>query len=254
VSFEPQNELERSLLKAAKDPSHRPQFYRDFLESDIFIINEGPTPERPGPMVLNAGYELNTRSVQLNGKQYLQVFSSLLRIQVFVRHQVSYFKLNTIEFMKLTNGDELVLNPGSDYGKQFTRSEIASMLDGSIWKRTETIVTAKDTDVHVGQPARYPKELVRELSRFFARTKLVERAYLAHIWNPEEAEKGHTLIALEVTGEWDKILAGACAIADNVPVPDPPIDFIRIAGKGGFEDDLLDGISPFYRRKLFGIF
>jgi hypothetical protein len=254
VSFEPQNELERSLLKAAKDPSHRPQFYRDFVESDIFIINDGPAPERSGPMVLNVGHELNMRPVQINGKPYLPVFSSLLRLQAVLRHETSYFKLNALEFMKLTNGDELVLNPGSDYGKQFTRSEIASVLDGSIWKPTETIVTDKETHVHIGQPARYPKELIKELSRFFARTKLVERAYLAHIWNPEEAEKGHTLIALEVTGEWDKILAGACAIADNVPVPDPPIDFIRIAGKGGFEDDLLSEISPFYRRKLFGIF
>ncbi|MHC4363819.1 MAG: SseB family protein, partial [Planctomycetota bacterium] len=103
MSFEPQNELERSLLKAAKDPSHRPQFYRDFVESDIFIVNEGPAPGRPGPTVLNAGYELNMRPVQINGKPHLPAFSSLLRLEVFVRRQVAYFNLNTLEFMKLTN-------------------------------------------------------------------------------------------------------------------------------------------------------
>jgi hypothetical protein len=35
--FEPVNDLERSLMRAALNPSYRPQFYRDLLEADIFI-------------------------------------------------------------------------------------------------------------------------------------------------------------------------------------------------------------------------
>ena len=38
MSFQPQNKLERSLMKAAEDPAHHPQFYKDLIESDVFII------------------------------------------------------------------------------------------------------------------------------------------------------------------------------------------------------------------------
>jgi len=31
MTIEPENELEKSLVQAATDPSHRPQFYKDFI-------------------------------------------------------------------------------------------------------------------------------------------------------------------------------------------------------------------------------
>lgn len=37
--FEPVNPLEKSLMNAATNPADRPQFYRDLLESEIYLIN-----------------------------------------------------------------------------------------------------------------------------------------------------------------------------------------------------------------------
>lgn len=56
MAFEPQNKLERSPIRAAVDPAYRPQFYRDFVESDIFLIEYGPSPTRPERKVLEQGY------------------------------------------------------------------------------------------------------------------------------------------------------------------------------------------------------
>ena len=39
--FEPVNDLERSLMKVATDPAFRPQFHRDLLDADIFVVNGG---------------------------------------------------------------------------------------------------------------------------------------------------------------------------------------------------------------------
>ena len=253
MPFEPQNPFERSLMQAASDPAHRPQFYRDLASSDLFIIQEGPPPEKSGRTVLKEGYSLQVRHIERNGKPFIPVFSSLARLQAAVQSEVSYIALNALEFMKITRGAELILNPGSDFGKEFTKAEIESLLDGSIWKPSERYVAEKVTKVMLGQPSKYPKELVDALARYFRTTKEVKRAYLAHFFNPERDEKPHTLIGVETTGNWDSVMSGAGMVARDVPTPDPPVDFLQITGKGGVEDYFKRNCKPFYERKLFGL-
>ncbi len=253
MPFEPQNSFERSLMQAASDPAHRPQFYRDLVAADLFIIQEGPPLETSGRTVLSQGASLKVRHIDWNGKPYIPAFSSLPRIQAVVQSEVSYVALNALEFMKITRGAELILNPGSDFGKEFTKAEIESVLDGSIWQPSERYVAQKETKIMIGQPARYPKELVEVLARYFKTTKEVKRAYLAHFCNPERNEKAHTLIAVEMNGNWDLVMAGAGIVARDVQIPDPPVDFLQITGRGGVEDYFKRDCKPFYKRKLFGI-
>jgi F0F1-type ATP synthase membrane subunit a len=63
--------------------------------------------------------------------------------------------------------------------------------------------------------------------------RLGGRAYLAHFFNPERDEKPHTLIGVETTGDWNSVMSGAGIVARDVPIPDPPVDFLQITGKGG---------------------
>lgn len=254
MSFEPQNNLERSLVKAASDPAHRPQFYRDLAEADLFIIQEGPLPEVSGKTVLRESQTIQVRHMEWNGKAYIPVFSSLPRLQAALQEEVGYLALNSIEFMKITRGTELILNPGSDYGKEFTKNEIASLIDGSIWQPSERYIAEKAAQVMIGQPANYPTQLADALSRYFKTQKGVKKAYLAHFFHPERDEKPHTLIGVEFSGDWDSIMAGAGIVARDIPIPDPPVDFLPIAGKGGVEDYFTKDCKPFYERKLFGIF
>lgn len=254
MPLEPQNNLEKSLITAASDPAYRSQFYRDLVDADFFIIQEGPVPESSGRVVLSKGMPLQLRNIEWEGRPYIPVFSSLPRLQSAIREEVAYLALNALEFMKITQGAELLLNPGSDYGKAFTREEIASIVDGSIWKPTEKLAAKKNTQVMIGHPANYPTQLVDALSRYFKRTKQVKKAYLAHFFNPERDEKPHTLIAMQVVGDWDSVMAGAGMVARDVEVPDPPVDFLRITGQGGIEDYFKGDNKPFYERKLFGIF
>ena len=254
MSFDPQNPLERSLMQAATDPAHRPQFYRDVAESDLFVIQEGPPPEASGRAVLQQGMSIQIQHVDWNGKPFIPVFSSLRRLQGFLREEASYLALNAIEFMKITRGAEFILNPGSEYGKEFTREEIASLIDGTLWQPSERYVAEKSTEVMLGQPSNYPTELVAALSRYFKNTKEVKRAWLAHFFNPDRNEQPHTLICVEVSGDWDRVMAGAGMVAQAVQVPDPPVDFIPMTGLAGVEDYFRKECQPFYQRKLFGIF
>jgi hypothetical protein len=253
MAFEPQNEMERSLLRAATDPAHRPQFYRDFVASQIFVINAGEPPGPDGETTLREGYSMRLQTVEMDGKTYLPIFSSLPRLQAALQGQARYVALNALEFLKITRGADLVLNPGADYGKVFTAAEVESILDGSIGRPQETYVVPEETRVLIGQPANYPTELVEALKRLFAERKDVKRAWLAHFQDPARDAKAHSLVALEVAGEWDEIAAAVVIVARDTPFPDPPLDLLQITGQEGVED-YFKSIEPFYERKRFGIF
>ncbi len=251
MSFEPQNDFERSLMRAATDPAHRPQFYKDLTQAELLIIQEGGANQN-GPVTLEAGSTLHIRNMDWNGKPYIPVFTSIPRLQAAIQSQVGYLAINALELMKITQGSEWLLNPGAEYGKELTRSEIAAIINGSIGKPSQRYVAEKETQVMIGQPARYPKVLVEALTRYFATRKEVKSAYLAHFCNPTVDPKPHTLIGIEVSGNWDDVVGGAGVVARDLETPDPPVDFMQLTGRAGVEDYFRKSCKPFYKRKLFG--
>lgn len=246
MSFEPVNALEESLIQAATDPAHRPQFYRDFVESDLFVVQDGENPPGTENGELKEEATLRIRSVEWNDKQYLPVFTSLPRLQATLQTESLYVKINAMELMKLTRGADLILNPGAAYGKIFPKEEIETIIDGTIWEPTERYTAETEVEILIGQPANYPTELVDALARYFATREEVTRAYLAHFYNPEKDEKPHSLVAVEVTGNWNEMISGASIVSHGITIPDPPLDFLQITGNGGVEEYFERQCKPFY--------
>lgn len=255
--FTPENKLESALVKAATDPASRSQFYRELLEADLLVIGESASNEPLGSRVAAEGERLHVRHMEFEGQVHLPVFSSLARLQANLSEPVGYLALNGRTLMEMTQGTPLVLNPGSDYGKVLTSGEVASLLDGSLWSSTSSYTAERDTQVFLGQPAVYPQELVDVLTRVFKRLKPVRRAYLAHFHNPETGEEPHTLIGLEVNGDWDAVMAEVGVATREVEVPDPPVDFVRVEGgrdAKGVGHYLVNKCEPFYSAKRLGVF
>lgn len=249
MTFQPQNTLERSLVQAAEDPAHRPQFIKDFTESDIFIVQYSPPPKQCETAALAEGFQFEIQHIEFNGKPYIPVFSSLPRLQAVLQEEAGYIAVNALEFLNIIQGAEILLNPGSDFGRIFTKDEIQSIIDGSIWKPVEPYRIDERTKVLIGQPANYPHELAGALSRLFSKVKEVKRAYVAHIFIPKKDKKPHTLIGIEVEGNWDQVVAQAGLVVRDINIPDPPVDFIQVPGHGGPEDYFLDNCEPFYERR-----
>ncbi|MDR3578132.1 MAG: enhanced serine sensitivity protein SseB C-terminal domain-containing protein [Anaerolineaceae bacterium] len=89
----------------------------------------------------------------------------------------------------------------------------------------------------------------------FKRYKEVQKAYIAHYYYPEQDERADTLVALVITGGLEKIILDAEIILDSgAKIPDPPVDFIQLSGKGGIESYFSKDVKPFYESKRFGIF
>ena len=245
-NFKTENDLEIYLVKSANDPAHRPQFYKDFIDSDIFIIQ--PIRQKEGKHTFTEGETLEISNIEINGKQYIPIFSSLLRIQTIIQEEVSFIKINTLEFLNIVKGAEIWLNPGSDYGKEFLNSEIEKLLDGTIWQRTNKIQMAKDTPIEIGQPKIYPHELVKSLSKLFEGFKEVNHAYLAHYYDPSQDIPPHTVIAIKATGNYEEIISQAGIIASSLQIPNPPVDFFLLEGKIGLDSYFVE-IKPFYKKK-----
>ncbi len=127
--FKPENALERSLVRATLNPVHRPAFYREFARATVFLVHHGPRPrEADGAVTLKRGAVLRIAPVKVDGKSYLPVFTSARRLSDTVRGDVDCITINAAEFLRLVRGAEVVLNPGSGFGKVFTREEIDSIL------------------------------------------------------------------------------------------------------------------------------
>src|SRR5688572_28596949 len=135
--FDAVNSLEKSLMSAATNPSSRPQFYRDLLEADIFIIQYGNNNLDIKNHVLQEGAELKIQHIERDGISWLPIFSSLQRLQQFIRSESSYLQLKARDFFEITRGAHVVLNPGFDYGKEFIPQEITGLLDGSIFEPSQ---------------------------------------------------------------------------------------------------------------------
>lgn len=254
MTFDPVNELERLLIQAHRSPASRPAFYQELLRSNVFVIRTGPPPATTRSRVAGEGETLSVHSWQADGRTVIPIFSSLPRLQAFVTEEVGYVALNAEEFLRMTLGSVLLLNPGTEYEKEFTPQEAAALLEGAVETRPQAVAIPEGADVILGQPKNYPHELADALGRCFRTQKRVKRAYLAQILVIGRDEKPHILIGLEVSGDWEQVVAAAVAAIHGVHIPDSPVDFLPITGRGGTEDYFLERCKPFYQRKLLGVF
>jgi hypothetical protein len=129
--FVPENDLERSLALATADPARRPAFYRDFAQATVYFVPHGPAPSATGPFTLVRGACLRIAPVKVEGRAYLPLFTSVTRLTAALRDADGCVGITALEFLKVTRGAEVILNPGSGCAKIFTADEIAGILDGA---------------------------------------------------------------------------------------------------------------------------
>ena len=61
-----------------------------------------------------------------------------ISIQAAISEESGYLAMRAMDLLEVTVGAELILNPGSEFGKEFVRDEIAAILDGSILRPNES--------------------------------------------------------------------------------------------------------------------
>ena len=246
-------ELEALLAAAASQPDdvyRRRAFLEGFIRSDLLVVGKIPD----GGIVdgvAQQGAELHIATTTLpNGGTRIDVFTTEFALSHAHPQGADFIRLPTRDLMQMTFGTHLMLNPGSDYGKEFLPGEVAGLLDGSIFEppSLKRHVVEQETQILVGQPSDYPHELVKRLLKVFADAPHIHAAALVQAVRPDENEA-----SLLIGYETDDPEAGLQGVAEVVAVTDTagrPVDFMPLSrGELLFGKGLFGDIKPFFQRK-----
>ena len=129
MPFISENELERALVKAVKSPASAPDFYRLLLESDLLVMGTVEGQEDASErFTLAPGGRIKLVTGVKNGVSFLPIFSSLLRMQEYVKQETKYLSVNGRALLDVTRGAPVTLNPASEYGKELTPQQVVQLL------------------------------------------------------------------------------------------------------------------------------
>lgn len=236
TNFVPANELEKALAAAATDPTERPRFYRTLLESDVFVL------------VIQDETGTRIQTVGRDQQEIVPIFSSLARLEEFTREvnlqEHQHERGSGREILSILASALVVLNPVSDYGKEFYPPEIEGMLDGSAMKRLKVIVIDESQPALFSQPSTYPQQLVASLKASFAVNRSVRRAYLAQI---HQAKHQHPQFVIGIEAEASYQPSAAMEIAVESLGEDEFITFMRL-GSDKLSTYLREQTEPLYTR------
>jgi hypothetical protein len=239
-----QYSFENLLKKAADDASYRIEFLKRLLDEDLVLITNSKNVTE-GTVRLEKDMKVNVFTFS-DGR--IPVFTSTDRIfdKGVIKEQVNYLRAKSQDIFGFLKGAKLILNPYSDYRKEFLPDEIERLLDGSYFTgKAREIVVEKETTVKIGQPARYPDLLVKALNRIFANDPSINSAYLGWIHDESSDVPPHYIFAISMNGDWKKLTDAIGSIVTEI-IGDEIVDFMRITGRGGIENYFIENTKPFY--------
>jgi hypothetical protein len=238
--FIPENELEKALVRAVKEPHTALDFYRLLLASDLLVLGTVEGQEAAtAAFSLAPGGRINLVPGTRNGGQYLPVFSSLARMQDYVKQESKYLSVNGRALLDLTRGAPIVLNPASEYGKELNPEEVRQLLDG--------IAPIRALE---GEAATVPLALLDMLAALFVTRPEVEAAWMIHVGPADRTQAPHPLIGIETADQnaWPLLLQAIEATA-QMQLPGVTFDLQRVdrLNPAGMTGALLQ-VDPFYQR------
>ena len=239
--------LETLVQKAATEPAYRAEFYKRLLSDELIIITQN-SGRQQGNHILQEETKVNIVSYP-DGK--IPVFTSTDRIfdKGVVKEEVEYMQMKGENLFDLAKGATFLLNPYSDYGKELLPDEVERMLSGKILTDTsKTLTIEKETKVQIGQPAKYPTDIINSLKILFTNKPNLKAAYLGWIFDPESGEPPHYIFGLEADGDIENLTQEAGFTAKQFLESDEFVDFIKVDKKNGLSEYFLKSVEPFYKR------
>jgi hypothetical protein len=246
--FEPENELEHALVTAGADVGSRRGFLRQLLDADVFVALSADKIETnpDGTATIPVGAQLRERVVTRNGVTYMAFFSAASRARTIFKDTHVVAPDTTRAVFERHRGAAFVLNPGSEYSREFPPAEAERLLAGDFTPNVDPVTVTAPTSVLLSQPLPYPSELTGALSRAFADHPSIEAAYLTQVDYPGNPERRRAIGIELLNSDWrDFIDEVQGKLGDAIPDL-RLVDFYPCPG-GPF-DGYFEKIEPFYRR------
>jgi hypothetical protein len=210
--FEPENDIERMLIRASAEPAMRPGFARALMDAQIFLVlvpdSGSIVPGADGKAVISEGAQLVTPTAMRDGQKLFPLFTAPSRAKAWYKedHVVVPETLRTV-FARCPD-DAYVLNPGSDYGKEFTPAEVRRMLAGQFDEppQPQTQVIEKPEQVLLAHPKETPADLIAALAREFETLPGVRGAWLMLAMR-QGADAQSWMLGVDNKGDWQDVRA-----------------------------------------------
>jgi hypothetical protein len=123
---------------------------------------------------------------------------------------------------------------------------VQNLLDGRLTTLNE-IKYDKVTPIRIGQPAKYPTEIVKALIELFKTKPDVVGAYLGWFHDPATVDPPHYIFAIETTGDWRSLSDEAGFIGNQYMSDSEIFDLVQITNNSGFLNDyFIKETKPFY--------
>jgi len=132
--FEPVNPLEALMQAAASDPTKIPDFYRELLESEIYILTPEAKLEPGRRRKLKFREKINVAMVEFKGMKWHPAFTAPKRISAYLKEPETCLGAKARNlFELLPPGSNFWLNPQSECQKPLPGDEISLLLSGKIF-------------------------------------------------------------------------------------------------------------------------
>ena len=241
--FEPENDIERALVRAATEPVERAGFVRALMEAQIFVVliaeNGSIVPGPDGKATVTEGATLRMASAQRGEDKLLPFFTAPSRAQAWFKGEHIIAPETTRGLFSRAPDLPYVLNPGCEYGKEFTRDEVKRLLAGRFDSgQAETLMTPEQ--VLLAQPKAKPEALIAALGRELGALESVSGAWLTLAHRQSHAEPTW-MLGVKHDGNWNDVRAAiGRAVTGNV-LEGRMLDAMPIDGSG-FSEKLRSGI------------
>ena len=206
--FEPENDIERLLMRASADPTVRPDFARALMDASVYVVlvSDGAKimPGPDGNAVIPPAAKLSMPTATRGEEKLLPFFSARSRAKVWFRgdHIVAPDRVRDL-FERSPNG-HFILNPGSDYGKEFTPGEVERLLASHFDPGPQTITIEKPEQVLLAHPKEMPVDLIEALGRELQTVKSVQGAWLMLAMR---AGDQNWMLGVDHNGSWQDVRA-----------------------------------------------
>lgn len=241
--------ISKLIELSADQPEYRAVFYQRLLNDKIFLLVENNY--KPSSAFVQ-GIDPNIPILTFDNK-IIPIFSEKDRIfdSGAITQEVEYMEVNGRQFLELSLGSALIVNPFSNFYKELVPNEVAEILNGSIFTPNKSPVINVKMNAVIGKPSIEPVELIQELKDNFKDNQLISSAHIAWTSSEEQFIEPHYIIAVESqegSGEFKHIAQVVSNIAQNHLQEDQIIDIIKLEFGGNFSDYFFNQSTPFYQK------
>lgn len=249
---EPGATLESLLKKACKDRSAVPDFYRELLEGELYILGEAKGPGQvsgDGERIIEGG-SIQFFVFDIEGENQICAYTSLKVLTQCIDQEMTYVRMKARDFLDMLGaGSIFVLNAGAEYGKKFTGPEIEDLRAGKIFEPLEAFKIKAGEKILLGQPAKPPSKTLEAMQAYFSSHPEIQSAYLGQVFYVEGKEPPHCVIGLRLRDScrsFREVAKDLGLIAQDLNEA-PLIDFVNLSEQSTITDYLVKETHPIFK-------